>query len=87
LFGERKCSYEIKITEKDHDVIAGNLKGTKFWRNLHPAWNEKPCPYLSGKLCDKDELQNISKVKGSGLICYANFRPSSIILLLDCYDI
>jgi hypothetical protein len=86
ILGERSCSYEIKIAQSNHDMLANNLMGTKFWRNLHPAWNENPCPYLSGNDCDKNELLHINKVKGTGLICYASFKPSSIVLELDCYD-
>ena len=86
LLRDVKCSYEIKISVKTHDMLNNNLKGTKFWRNLHPEWNKKPCPYLSGKPCDENELQNIVKMEGDGLLCYANFRPSSLNLSLECYN-
>jgi hypothetical protein len=86
LFGKRECSYEIEISQSDNDAIAGKLMGTKFWRRLHPEWDENPCPYLSGKYCDENELQNISKIVSAGLICYANYRPSIRIQLLSCYD-
>jgi hypothetical protein len=87
LFGERKCMYEIEISRPDNNELFSKLKGTKFWRDLHAAWKKDPCRTSPEKYCDESELQHINKVRGTGLICYANIKPSSLILILKCYDV
>jgi hypothetical protein len=87
LLGERKCSYEVKLSESDHDILEDKIKSTGYWRVQHPEWSSNPCLYLNDKYCDKDELENVKKIKGAGLICYATFLPNNLTLLLSCYDI
>jgi hypothetical protein len=86
LFGERKCSYEIQISRSDNNMLASKLKGTNYWRNLHAAWKKDPCRTSPEKFCDENELEQVRRLKGTRLICYANFKPSSLVLLLNCYD-
>ena len=86
LFDKRKCAYEMQITRKDNNNLADKIKGTKFWRNLHPDWNVDPCKKSPQPFCDEDELQHILKLDDRALMCFANFGPRSLVLVLKCYD-
>jgi hypothetical protein len=86
LFGKRECSYEIEISRPDNNELGSKLKGTNFWRNSHAKWKSDPCLTSPEKYCDENELEQARKLKGTKLICYAHYKPSSLILSLNCYD-
>lgn len=86
LLGKRECSYEIRISRSDNNELGSKLMGSNFWRKLYPAWKEDPCRSSPKLFCDENELEQARKLKGTKLICYAHYKPSSLILSLDCYD-
>jgi hypothetical protein len=88
LFRKNKCSYEIKITRKDHKALYDDIKNKNYWRRIHPEGDMNPCLFFKNNPdCDENELQSKKIIRGMDVICYARYRPSSPILLLNCNDI